>query len=56
MKEIDMSSEAITRRLLQASELRDLGNALKKSRPISPEEAAELRKRNKAKRTEGQPK
>lgn len=40
-----MSSEGITKRLRQASELRDLGLALMRSKPITADEAAELRKK-----------
>lgn len=47
MKKIDMSSEAITRRLRQASELRDLSLSLMRSKPLTAEEAVELRKKRK---------
>jgi hypothetical protein len=46
MKEVDMSSEAITRRLQQVSELRDLCLSLKKASPITAERAAELRRKS----------
>ena len=44
MKQVDMSPEAITKRLRMASELRDLSIALKKANPISEERAAELKR------------
>lgn len=44
-----MSSEAITRRLLQASRLRDLSLSLMKARHLTDEEAVELRKRRREK-------
>lgn len=40
-----MSSEAITRRLKQAEQLRKLSLSLMKAKPLSAEEADELRKR-----------
>jgi hypothetical protein len=52
MKKVDMSSEAITRRLRQASQLRDLSLSLMKARHLTEEEAAELRKRRRAERAE----
>ena len=47
-----MSSEAITRRLRLASELRDLSLSLMKSKSITSEQAAELRERRKKERAE----
>jgi len=52
MKEVDMSSEAITRRLQQVSELRDLCLSLKKAKPITTERATELRRKNRKERVE----
>lgn len=43
MKQVDMSSAAITRRLRLASELRDLSISLAKAKPISAERAAEIK-------------
>ena len=51
-----MSSKAITRRLRQASELRDLSLSLMKSKALTAEKAAELRKKRKDERAEIQPK
>ena len=45
MKKIDMSSEAIARRLRQTDQLRKLSLALMKAKPISKSRAAELRAR-----------
>ena len=50
MKEVDMSSEAITRRLRMASQLRDLSLSLMKAKPLTAEEARELRDRRKKER------
>ena len=47
MKEIDMSSEAITRRLRQASELRDLSLSLMNAKLLTKEEADALRAKRK---------
>lgn len=47
MKEIDMSSEAITRRLRQASELRDLSLSLMNAKLLTKEEAEALRAKRK---------
>jgi len=44
MKKIDMSSEAITRRLRQTEQLRKLSLSLIKAKPLSDLEALELRK------------
>jgi len=52
MKEVDMSSEAIARRLRQVSELRDLCLALMKSKPISAERASHLRRMSQKERPE----
>ena len=46
MKEVDMSSDAITRRLRQVSELRDLCLSLMQTKPITTKQAAELRKKS----------
>ncbi|MEP7148707.1 MAG: hypothetical protein ABI857_07470 [Acidobacteriota bacterium] len=43
MKKIDMSEKAILRRLRQVDQLRDLCLSLMKAKPLSPEQAAELR-------------
>lgn len=45
MKEIDMSSEAITRRLKQTEQLRKLSLSLMKARILTDEEAANLRRK-----------
>lgn len=45
MKEIDMSSEAITRRLKQTEQLRRLSLSLMKAKILTDEEAAELRRK-----------
>jgi hypothetical protein len=45
MKKIDMSSDAITRRLKQTEKLRKLSLSLMKSRVLSDKEAKELRER-----------
>ena len=47
MKEIDMSPEAITRRLRQASELRDLSLSLMNAKLLTKEEADALRAKRK---------
>ena len=47
MKEIDMSPEAITRRLRQASELRDLSLSLMNAKLLTKEEAEALRAKRK---------
>ena len=44
MKKIDMSSTAITRRLRQTEQLRKLSLSLMKARPLTDEEAVELRR------------
>jgi len=44
MKKIDMSEKAILMRLRQVDQLRDLCLSLIKAKPISPEQASELRK------------
>lgn len=51
MKEIDMSSEAITRRLKQTEQLRKLSLSLMKAKLLSDEEAAKLRKNFRAMRS-----
>jgi hypothetical protein len=43
---VDMSSKAITKRLRQVSELRDLCLSLMKAKILTPKEALELRKKN----------
>ena len=43
MKQVDMTSEAISRRLRMASKLRDLSLSLSKAKPLTAEEAQELR-------------
>ena len=50
MKKIDMSSEAITRRLRQTEQLRKLSLSLMKARVLTDAEAVELRKRNREER------
>ena len=42
MKKIDMSSEAITRRLRQTDQLRELSLSLMKAKKVSPERLKEL--------------
>lgn len=42
MKKIDMSSQAITRRLRQTDQLRELSLSLMKAKKISPERLKEL--------------
>ena len=44
MNKIDMSSAAITRRLRQTEQLRKLSLSLMKARPLTDEEAVELRR------------
>lgn len=51
MKEIDMSSGAITRRLRQTEQLRKLSLSLMKARILSDDEAVELRKRFRDRKT-----
>ena len=46
-----MSSEAISRRLRMASKLRDLSLSLSKAKPLTAEEAKELRDLRKKERT-----
>lgn len=46
MKKVDMSSEAITRRLRQTEQLRKLSLSLMKARILTEDEAAELRRKN----------
>lgn len=46
MKKVDMSSEAIIRRLQKASELRDLCISLMKSKPIDDNRAKYLREKS----------
>ncbi len=53
MKKIDMSGEAITRRLRQTDQLRELSLSLMKAKKISDEKKAEI-KNNKSK-TETRP-
>ncbi len=48
MKKIDMSSDAITRRLRQTEQLRKLSLSLMTAKPISKTEAIELRERLRA--------
>lgn len=43
MKKVDMSSEAITRRLRQTEQLRKLSISLMKAKPITEAEAIQLR-------------
>ena len=50
MKKIDMSSEAITRRLRQTEQLRRLSLSLMKARILTKDEAIELRKKNREQR------
>ncbi len=50
MKTIDMSSEAITRRLRQTEQLRKLSLSLMKARILTDDEAVELRKKNREER------
>jgi hypothetical protein len=55
MKKVDMSGAAITRRLRQADQLRELSLSLMKARPLTPEETEAFRKEraeNAAKRNE----
>ena len=49
MKKIDMSSEAITRRLRQTDQLRDLSLSLMKAKKESDEKAVSERQNNKIK-------
>jgi hypothetical protein len=44
MKKIDMSSDAITRRLKQTEQLRKLSLSLMKAKPLTDDEAVKLRK------------
>lgn len=50
MEKIEMSSEAITRRLRQTEQLRRLSLSLMKAKILTDTEAAELRKKNREKR------
>jgi hypothetical protein len=52
MEKIDMSSEAITRRLKQTEQLRKLSLSLQKAKVLSKEEAIELRRRYREQRLE----
>ena len=51
MKKIDMSSEAITRRLKQVDQLRELSLSLMKAKKVSDEKAG-LEKKTTVKRTD----
>lgn len=46
MKKVDMSSDAITRRLRQTEQLRKLSLSLMRAKILTDSEAVELRKRN----------
>lgn len=50
MEKIDMSSEAITRRLRQTEQLRKLSLSLMKAKILTKDEAIELRKKNREQR------
>jgi len=50
MKKVDMSSEAISRRLRQTDQFRKLSLSLAKARVLTAEEAVELRKKNREER------
>lgn len=50
MKKIDMSSDAITRRLRQTEQLRKLSLSLMKAKVLTADEAVELRKKNREQR------
>lgn len=50
MKKVDMSSEAITRRLRQTEQLRKLSLSLMKAKILTEDEAAELRRKNREER------
>jgi len=54
MKHIDMSFEAISRRIRLAGELRDLSVALSKAKAITPERALEIKERRKKERASSQ--
>jgi hypothetical protein len=45
MKKVDMSSDAITRRLKQTEQLRKLSLSLMKAKPLSEPEAKRLRQK-----------
>jgi len=45
MKKIDMSPEAITRRIKQTDQLREVSLSLMKARKLTPEEAEALKKK-----------
>ena len=51
MKKIDMSSDAITRRIRQTDQLRELSLSLMKAMPLTEVEAARLRKRIRLEKT-----
>ncbi len=51
MKQVDMSPEAITKRLRLASDLRDLSISLAKAKPISAERAIELKDQRRRERS-----
>ncbi len=53
MKKVDMSSEAITRRLRQTEQLRKLSLSLMKARILTEDEAVELRRKNRENRSRG---
>lgn len=50
MEKIDMSSEAITRRLRQTEQLRKLSLSLMTAKILTTDEAIELRKKNREQR------
>lgn len=50
MGKIDMSSEAITRRLRQTEQLRRLSLSLMKAKILTKDEAIDLRKKNREQR------
>jgi hypothetical protein len=49
MKKIDMSSEAITRRIKQADQLREVSLSLMKARKLTAEELEEMKSKPKKK-------